>query len=72
MTEQEKINLLEETFEIDDSYLKPDMLLEDVEEYDSLTKLALIVMFEDEFDKKVDVSIIRDFKKISDIMELME
>ena len=48
------------------------MLLEDVEEYDSLTKLALIVMFEDEFDKKVDVSIIRDFKKISDIMELME
>ena len=35
--------------------LSVDMMLSDVEEWDSMSKLALIVMMEDEFGKKLEI-----------------
>lgn len=49
MTIEEKLALLEETMEMDAGSLKADMDLCDVEEYDSMSKLSIIVMLEDEF-----------------------
>lgn len=71
MSEKEKIALLEETFDLDEGTLSPDMILEDIEEYDSLAKLSLIVMMEDNFDKKAASEDIKSFKTVKDILEFM-
>lgn len=52
MTLEEKLALLEETFEADEGTIKADMMLNDIDEWDSMSKLSLIVMMEDEFGKK--------------------
>ena len=72
MTNQEKIALLEETLEIDEGTLTEDTLLEDVDEYDSMAKLSLIVMMDDEFDVKLTGDMIRGFQTVGDILAVME
>jgi len=72
MTNQEKIALLEETLEIDEGTLTEDMLLEDVDEYDSMAKLSLIVMMDDEFDVKLTGDMIKGFQTVGDILAVME
>ena len=72
MTIKEKLALLEETMDLDEGTLKEDMLLEDIDEYDSMAKLALIVMFDEEFGKKVDSDTVKGFKTVSDILTIME
>lgn len=72
MTEQEKLALLEETIEAEEGSLKPEMALEGVVEYDSLAKLSLIVMMEDNFGKKLTANDVRSFKTVGDILKCME
>ena len=72
MTNQEKIALLEETLEIDEGTLTEDMLLEDVEGYDSMAKLSLIVMMDDEFGVKLTGDMIKGFQTVGDILAVME
>ena len=72
MTNQEKIALLEETLEIDEGTLTEDMLLEDVDEYDSMAKLSLIVMMDDEFGVKLTGDMIKGFQTVGDILAVME
>ena len=52
MTEREKLALLEELFELEEGELTPEMLLEEIDSYDSMSRLSLIVMMEDEFGAK--------------------
>lgn len=72
MTNQEKLALIEETFEMDEGTLTPETILSDLDEYTSMTKLSLIVMFDDEFDKKVTGADVKGFETVADIMALME
>ena len=72
MTDQEKIALLEETWELDEDTLTPDTVLADVEEYDSMSKLSLIVLMDDEFDVKLTGDVVKSFETVSDILKLME
>ena len=72
MTNQEKIALLEETLEIDEGTLTEDMLLEDVDEYDSMAILSLIVMMDDEFGVKLTGDMIKGFQTVGDILAVME
>ncbi|WP_242840801.1 acyl carrier protein [Butyrivibrio proteoclasticus] len=72
MTEQEKIALLEETLDAEEGSLKADMELTEVEEYDSMAKLSIIVMMEDEFGKKLSADDVRAFKTVGDILKWME
>ena len=72
MTEQEKIALLEETLELDEGTLALDTALDDVDEYDSMAKLSLIVMMDDEFGVKLTGDIIRGFETVGDIVSLMK
>ena len=53
MTNEEKMRLIEETLEMDANTLTEDTVLADVEEFDSMAKLSLIVMCDDEFGKKL-------------------
>lgn len=71
MTQQEKLALLEEIMELDEGTLKPEMLLADIEEYDSMTTLSVIVMMEDEFGVKLDSKTVKGFKSVGDILNLM-
>ena len=71
MTEEKKLNLLEETLEMDEGSLTPDMRLEDIDEYDSMAKLSIIVMMEDEFDVKLSSSDIKGFVTVKDILDKM-
>ena len=71
MTEREKLALLEDMMELDEGDLTVDMALDDVDDYDSMAKLSLIVLMEDEFGVKLTGDIIKDFEKVGDIVALM-
>lgn len=72
MSLEEKIALLEETIEADEGSLTPETLLKDVDEYDSMSKLGIIVMMDDEFDVKLTSEMFKEFETVGDILELMK
>ena len=71
MTQEEKIALLEDMLELDGGTLKPEMELSSIDEYDSMAKLSLIVLMDDECGKKLTGEEIRTFKTIGDILTAM-
>lgn len=71
MTTEKKLQLLEDVFELDENALTPETVLGDLEEYDSMSKLSLIVMMDDEFGKKLTGEQIRQFETIQDILDFM-
>ncbi len=72
MSDQEKIAMLEETWELDEGTLTADTVLADVDEYDSMAKLSLIVLMDDDFGVKLTGDVIKGFETVSDILKLME
>ena len=71
MSDQEKIAMLEEAWELDEGVLAVDTVLENVEEYDSMAKLSLIVLMDDEFGVKLNGDVIKGFETVGDILKLM-
>jgi len=71
MNEQEKLALLEDMLELDEGSLKPETNLDDIEEYDSMSKLSLIVLMQDEFGVKLSSDDVKSFKTIGDILGFM-
>lgn len=71
MTNVEKMNLLEEALELDPNSLTEETILDDIEEYDSMGKLSLIVLCDDEFDKKLSGEQIKEFKTVKDILDFL-
>lgn len=69
---KEKLSLLEDLLDLEENSLTPDMMLEDIEEYDSMAKLSLIVLMDDEFQKKLTGEQIRTFHTVQDILNFME
>lgn len=72
MSEREKLALLEDMLELDEGDLTLDKALDDIDEYDSMAKLSLIVLMEDEFGVKLTGDVIKGFETIGDIVKLME
>jgi len=71
MSNEEKLSLLEETLEMDSGSLSPETNLVDVAEYDSLAKLSLIVLCDEEFSKTLTGEQIQEFKTVQDILDYM-
>jgi len=71
MTNNEKISMLEDMLELDKGTLSADTDLSSIEEYDSMAKLSLIVMMDDEFNKKLTGEQILEFKTVEDILNFM-
>lgn len=71
MTDREKLALLEDMLELDEGDLTPDKALEDIDEYDSMAKLSLIVLMDDEFGVKLTGDVIKGFETVGDILKLM-
>lgn len=72
MTIEEKIELLAETMDIEESELQADMKLAELDCWDSMTKLSVIVMFDDEFGKKITSEDIKKFVTVGDVLNAME
>ena len=71
MEAQKKLELLEDLLEVEKGSLKPEKALEDIEEWDSIAKLSLIVMVDDECGKTLTNDDFKTFKTIQDIMDYM-
>lgn len=72
MEVNEKLALLEETLDMEAGSLTADMQLSDVEEFDSIGKLSLIVMMDDEFGKIIKSDDIQALVTVQDILDIME
>lgn len=71
MSEKEKLAMLEETLDLEEGTLAADTVLSDLDEYDSMAKLSLIVLMDDEFGVKVTGDMIKGFKTVADILAVM-
>lgn len=71
MTQKEKIALLEDMLELDSDSLAPETELASIVEYDSMAKLSLIVLMDDEFGKRLSGEHILKFKTVKDILDFM-
>ena len=69
---EKKLQLLEETLEVDEGTLTEETVLADLDEYNSMAKLSLIVMMEDECGKSLSGDTIRGFVTVKDITDYME
>ena len=71
MTDEKKLELLADAFDCDVEELTADLPLDKLENWDSMTKLSLIVLMDDEFGKPLTSNEIRAFKTIGDVMAFM-
>ena len=71
MTTREKLALLEDMLELEEGDLTEERELDDIDEYDSMAKLSLIVLMEDEFGLKLTGDMIKGFETVGDITALM-
>ena len=71
MNLEKKIALLEEVMELDEGTLTSEMKLGEIEEYDSMAKLSLIVLMNDECGKKITMKEINSFTTVQDILDFM-
>ena len=71
MNKQEKISLLEEIMDMEEGTLKEDTVLSDLDEWDSMSRLSVIVMMSDEFGKTISGEDVKKFVTVNDILEQM-
>lgn len=72
MTNAKKIALLEEVMELEEGTLQLDDVLEEYEEWDSVTILGIISLMDEEFGKTVTGKEVRDIKTVSGLLDMME
>ncbi|WP_417291981.1 acyl carrier protein [Desulfovibrio porci] len=72
MNTQEKLAALEDIMELDEGFLKPEMKLDEIEEWDSLSALSFVVLLGDKFQRKISGAEIRAFESVQDMLDVME
>lgn len=72
MNTQEKLAALEDIMDLDEGTLNPEMVLDGIEEWDSLSALSLVVLLGEEFNRKISGQQIRAFRTVRDVMDVME
>ena len=70
MTNEEKIAAIEEVMELDEGTLKEASILSDFEEWDSMTKLALISESQKIFGKTLSGTMIKSCTTVADLLKL--
>lgn len=69
---EQKIELLADLFEVEPEEIIEEQDLESFDPWDSMSKLSLIVLMDDELGKKLTGEQIIQFKTIGDILDFME
>ena len=67
MTMLEKIVFLEEIMDVDEGTLSPEMFLDDIEEWDSLSVLTLMAEMKTNFDIILTTKQVNEFKTVEDV-----
>lgn len=70
--EEKVIEMLEEILELDEGELTIDTDLSDVEEWDSISKLALMAEIKKNWKKNLTVEEIKKFQQVKDICEFLK
>lgn len=72
MTLQEKLEVLEDVLELDEGTLNVEDSLEDIEEWDSMSKLYLVTYVKKEMQKRLTVDEIKNFETVQDICDYLD
>lgn len=72
MTYQEKLELLEEMMELEENTLSGNENLEDIDEWDSMSKLYLVSWVKKNMKKKLATEEIMQFRTVNDICEYIQ
>ncbi len=71
MTLQEKIEFLEEIMDVEEDTLTVETVLNEVEEWDSLSALSLTVEMKKRYDKFLTTEMIKGFKTVGDVCQFI-
>jgi acyl carrier protein len=72
MTNEDKIEILaSDVFDVDVDSVKADVILEESDYWDSMSKLALIAVFDSKFKRIIRGDDIKKFKTVQDILDAM-
>ena len=71
MNLQEKLTLIEEVLDVAEDSLTPETLLAEVDEWDSIAALSLIVILDEKFEKTVSGAQIKAQESVNDILAYM-
>lgn len=72
MTNEEKLAILAEVvFDVDVSEVAPEVVLDEFEFWDSMSKLSLVSVFDRNFKKTLKGEDIKSFKTVQDILNAM-
>lgn len=72
MDKNKKIELIAEVLDIEPEEIHEDMILKDMDEWDSLAILSFIVMMGDEFNKTVTGEDVKKLVTVADALAIME
>lgn len=72
MTVQEKLEVLEDILEMDEGTLKVEDSLEDIDKWDSMSKLYLVTYVKKEMQKRLTVDEIKNFETVQDICDYLD
>lgn len=71
MTNEKKIEILADVLDLEADELTADMVLADMDEWDSLAGLSLIVVMDEQFGKKLSGTQVKEFVTVQDILDYM-
>lgn len=69
---KELLEMLEEIMDLDEGVLETTTVLEDLEEWDSLSILSLMAEAKKNYDKKLSVDEIKKFVTVQDIIDFLQ
>ena len=72
MNKKEKLSMLEEMMDLESNTLKEDQLLDELEEWDSMTSLSFILLMDEQFNQIISGDEIKRLRTVSDMLSLME
>lgn len=67
-----KLSLIEEILDVEEGSLTAETPLDSVEEWDSIARLSLIAMLDDEFGKSISSKELKALRTVADILAYME
>lgn len=71
MTNQDKLSIIEELFEVDKGTLKENQIIRELDNWDSMKALEMIIVFEEEFKKTISANDIKGFVIVQDMLDFI-
>lgn len=71
MDNEKKLSLLEDIMNLEAGDLSEELELSEISEWDSMAYLLFMDMLDEEFDKHIKISELKEFQTIQDLLEAM-